>query len=204
MQDEGHVLEWLADLLTARLMRSYFIATFDARIRDQWHLGLSLDGGGTELRGGLFTMGRPYQGVLPATIPIYQAGRPVEVTFGDEKMVVVSPRARKAIETVAAKDCQFLPVSIQGTTGPWYVLKAIALVDCFDESKSIFEMGPANDSGVRDYDMVARLVIDPARTDNHELFRVQGWDIDLIVSDAVKNAIEGVPNHGVLFKQVTP
>jgi hypothetical protein len=185
-------------------MRSYFIATFDARIRDQWHLGSPLDGGGTELRGGLFTMGRSYQGARPATIPIYQTGRPVEVTFGDEKMVVVSQTAKQAVERVAAKDCQFIPVSIPGMNAPWFILNAIALVNCFDESRSIYEAGASNSPQSPDYDAVARLIVDPARIGNHQLFRVQGWDVDLIVSDTVKSAIEAISNHGVLFKQVTP
>ena len=182
-------------------MTGYHIATFDPRIADQWHLSAPRDVAGDEIRGYHFTLGRPYSGPQPATIPIYREGRSLEVSFGAEKIVVASNRAKAALEVIAAQDCQFFEVAIPRMTQPWHILNAIHLVDCFDESKSRFSPGPAD--GER-YALVTRLVIDPTRVRGQQLFRVQRWDVDLIVSDAVKAVIEQIPNHGVRFIQVTP
>jgi hypothetical protein len=182
-------------------MTGYHIATFDPRIADQWHLSRPRDTDGNEIGGYHFTSGRPYVGPRAASIPIYQDGRPMEVSFGEEKIVVVSNRAKAALENVAAQDCQFFEVAIPRMMQPWHILNAIHLVDCFDETMSRFSPGPAD--GER-YALVTRLVIDPARVRGQQLFRVRRWDVDLIVSDAVKSVIEQIPNHGVRFIQVTP
>ncbi|MFO0820020.1 MAG: hypothetical protein U1A77_18870 [Pirellulales bacterium] len=115
---------------------------------------------------------------------------------------VVSDLARSAIESVAAGDCEFFTIDIQGTGRPWHILNAIALVDCFDVYRSNFKQKGEGDQ--RKYEMVSKLVIDPARVGTHELFRIRGYDLHLIVSERVKAAIERLPRYGVDFKCVTP
>lgn len=179
----------------------YYIATYDPHIADQWHLAAPRDADGNEIRGYQFREGRPYMGSRPVQVPIYQDGRPLELSFGAEKMVVVSHGARLAIEPLAAQDCQFFAVSIPRMPSPWFILNALNLVDCFDEAKSRYSKMPGDE---RRYAIVTRLMLDPTRIRGQQLFRVKGWNVDLIVSEIVKAAIEGVPNHGVWFKQVTP
>jgi Immunity protein family (Imm11) len=183
-------------------MTAYHSATFDPHIADQWHLDVPRDGEGNEIRGYHFTSGHPYSSTRPVKVSIYQDGRPLELSFNSEKVVVVSSRARKAVEAVAPKDCQFFDVAIPRMTQPWYILNAIHLVDCFDEAKSRFDLAPSETG--RRYAIVTKLIIDPAPLRGQQLFRVRNWDVNLIVSDAVKAAIEGIPSHGVWFKQVTP
>jgi hypothetical protein len=183
-------------------MAAYFIATFDPRIADQWHLAAPLDENGNEIRGYHFTSGRPYAGLPPGKLPIYQDGRPLEVSFGFEKMVVVSPQAKQAVAAVAGQDCEWFEVAIPRMTQPWHILNAVHLVDCFDEAKSHFTRAPSDSRGR--YAIVTKLIIDTARLRGQQMFRVRYWDVNLIVSDAVKTAMESVPNHGVWFIQVTP
>lgn len=189
------------------MISKYYIATFDGRILDQWHLSAPIDRFGNKIRASKFTVGRECDGAAPAEVPIYQASKSLQVSFGDEKMVVVSAQAKTAILAVEARDCQFFKVRIPGIPEPWFLLNAIVLVDCFDEKRSVSERQEPTDGNAPhdvEYDMVAKLVIDPARVGDHDLFRVRGWDIDLIVSDRVKAALERLPSHGVLFKCVTP
>jgi hypothetical protein len=183
-------------------MTVYYIATFDPRIADQWHLGAPRDADGNEIPGYYLTSGSTYSGPQPVKVSIYQDGRPLEVSFNHEKVVAVSSRAKEAMEAVAPQDCEFFEVAIPQMTHPWHILNAIHLVDCFDEAKSSFDFAPSDDD--QRYAIVTRLIINPARVRGQQLFRVQRWDVDLIVSDAVKAAIESVPNHGVRFIQVTP
>lgn len=181
-------------------MTAYYIATYDPRIADQWHLAAPRDAHGNEIRGYQFRLGRPYAGPQPVKVPIYRDGRPLEVSIGAEKMVVVSQQAMQVIEPLAAGECEFFAVTIPRMSLLWYILNACTLVECFDEARSRFTPG----SGDERYSIVTRLMLDPDRIRGHQLFRVKGWDVDLIVSDTVKAAIEGIPNHGVLFRQVTP
>jgi hypothetical protein len=181
-------------------MTAYYRASFDMT-PDQWHMGTARDEFGNEIRGYHFRLGRPYTGLPPVRLEIYQDGRPQQVSFGFESMVVVSQQARQAIEPVASGDCEFFPVAIPRMPAPWFVLNATRLLDCFDEINSRFTRNPAKEDG---YSIVTRLMVDPARIRGQQLFRVKGWDVPLIVSDAVKAAMETVPQHGVRFVQVTP
>ncbi|MFO0820019.1 MAG: hypothetical protein U1A77_18865 [Pirellulales bacterium] len=180
----------------------FFTAFFDPEIGPQWYLGKPIDRGGTEIQAVQFTSGQSYRGPPPHSVKIYQAGPPTEVSFGWMNLPVFSDSARSAIESVAAQDCEFFTIDIQGTGRPWHILNAIALVDCFDVNRSEFEQEGEGDQA--EYDWVYKLVIDPARVGPHELFRIRGYALDLIVSEKVKAAIERLPRHGVSFKCVTP
>ena len=41
--------------------------------------------------------------------------------------------------------------------------------------------------------------IDPSRTLNHHIFRIKDWPIALLVSEEIKNALEGMPDLGIIF-----
>jgi len=181
----------------------FYSAFFDPMIVDQWYLSAPLDRGGGEIHAARFASGRPYLGTPPCSMKIYQAGIPVEVSFGRSNVPVVSDAARFAIESVATQDCEFFPIDLPGTGKRWHILNAISLVDCFDVDRSVFEEA-TGEGDEREYDSVWKVVIDPVRAAGHDLFRIRGYDLDLIVSERVKVAIESLPRHGVCFTRVTP
>ena len=52
------------------------------------------------------------------------------------------------------------------------------------------------------YRMVGNLTIDPTRVRNRHIFRIDDWEIALIVSERLKIALEAIPELGVVFSPV--
>jgi hypothetical protein len=48
--------------------------------------------------------------------------------------------------------------------------------------------------------MVSTIRVDPARTQNHHIFRIKDWPLALLVSHKLKEALEDIPNLGVVFE----
>jgi hypothetical protein len=52
--------------------------------------------------------------------------------------------------------------------------------------------------------MITNLRIDPHCCGNAHIFRIEGWEIALIVSCELKAAIEGFDDLGIIFDPVSP
>lgn len=89
------------------------------------------------------------------------------------------------------------------------VLNALRMVRCIDESRSEFdkftEDDPVRPDLAGQYSSVPKLIIDPKLIppDAH-FFRIQDWEVALLVSEAVKDAMERVGCVGATFTDVNP
>jgi hypothetical protein len=50
---------------------------------------------------------------------------------------------------------------------------------------------------------VSKVRIDASLTGDSHIFRIVGWHIDLIVSRELKDALETLPQLGILFERVS-
>lgn len=127
-----------------------------------------------------------------------------ETSFGVP--IAVDALAR-AIQSVAGADVQCLPVDIEQHAG-FMALNAVRVVRCVDEDRSDFTRWTTEDARpdlAGQYHHISPLVVDPRRIpEDAHFFRVEAWLVGLIVSDAVKAAMERAGCAGAKFIDVNP
>ncbi|MEX0676877.1 MAG: DUF1629 domain-containing protein [Pirellulales bacterium] len=109
------------------------------------------------------------------------------------------------IQRIAPGQAEFFPVKIAGAKAQYQILNAIRRAECLDEARSEFTMWTEEDhypEMMGNYKMISTIRVDPARTGGHHMFRIARWTLALLVSDSLKNAIEDIPNLGVVFESV--
>jgi len=85
------------------------------------------------------------------------------------------------------------------------ILNVIRVEDCIDEKHSVFTRYEAKHGRpdlLGQYFMILKLRIDPSRVHGSHIFRLQDWEITLVVSDVMKSSLESINNSGILFEEV--
>jgi hypothetical protein len=181
----------------------YFELYDVVEIPERWHLGDVLSEDGTEPD---LSCGIPY---------LQQEALRSSMTYGEKALdfcltsfavPIGTRRVADAIGKIAGADLQSIPVDIRGAYG-MMVLNATRVVRCLDETKSEFIKWTAQDHRsdlAGQYRQVTRLVIDPNRVPPAaHFFRIEGWLVALVVSEAVKSALLEAGCLGAKFVQLT-
>jgi len=185
-------------------MLRYFELLDDVTVPNRWHLGEVTLPDLTEprLRAGI---GFEAGGNLAASVT--RPGRVLDFSLTSFAVPLATRQLGEAIGAIAGPDAQVLPVRIADQSG-MVVLNSVRVVKCLDEARSEFIKWTKQDHRADlagQYRQVTRLVLDPGAipADAH-FFRVEGWLVALIVSEAVKDAMERVGCLGAKFIDVTP
>lgn len=219
-----------ADLLPKREMRYYRVLADNQQYPDRWFLGEPLTANGKEIDAREFCYARVYTGPAPAVLPVTHQGPRVAFLLAAFDMPVVSTEVADILQSIAPADIQRFPVMVDPDIAgyeiidckrarrPGYlpdmelniagyeIVNAVHQLKCVDEARSVFrKWGPQDHRSdkIGQYREIAKLVIDPARTEGRQIFRLWGSLVELIVSETVKQALEGVPNLGIVFAPVT-
>jgi hypothetical protein len=207
--------------------RSYFELEDDLSLESRWHLSWLSDSRGRRIDGREFAYGRPVDlgpplkaflwnddDVIdtepPLRVSLYQEkkGPPLDFTYSNEEMPVVTSRVGSLLASVAANDIQRIPVRVESREEWYEIINITTRIDCIDRDKSIVKWFEPGNNVRPDLagqpESVSRLVISPDRVIARHMFRVEGWTIALIVSDVVKMALEEHDVSGVRFRQVSP
>jgi hypothetical protein len=185
---------------------SFFRVLADPAKSNRWFLDepRTEDGQGIDARE--FTEGVPYKGLVAVLVPIGQPGEVVGFTFAAFDMPVISDRIMHIIKAHAADSIQFFPIRIGRLGGGFGILNVVARVKCIDESLSNVVKWMPQDGRpekIGQYRTITHLTIDPSRCGPQHIFRIEGWEIALIVSRALKEASESVADTGLVFSPVT-
>lgn len=186
-------------------MRYFDVATDDERFPDRWFLDEPLSADGNEIDARAFTYGRAYVGPRPVIVPIQQNGRKVQFNLAAFDMPVVSEEIASVIGELAPRDIEFFPVTIERSLPGYVVLNTVRREACVDESMSDVTFWTTEDGRpdkVGRYRMVSDLTIDPTRTHGAHIFRIQDFEVALLVSERIKDALESIDNLGVVFEPV--
>ncbi len=146
---------------------------------------------------------------LPLKLSIYRekTAGPLDFTFTNSDMPVVTSRVAEILATVAATDIQRIPVQVEGREEPYEIINVTSLIDCIDAHRSEIQWFEAGNDIRPDLagepEWVQKLVIDPGRVGGHHILRPKGWDLALIVSEPIKNALEKAKVSGIRFTKVT-
>ncbi|WP_338871049.1 imm11 family protein [Myxococcus stipitatus] len=187
--------------------KRYFRLQEDMQARN-WNLGDPLDAQGHEVADPyIFTAGRVVPVEARLTIPVEEQGRPLDFcTAGIGAAPVVHVRAATLFAELAPNDVQLIPVEVQGHPDQYVILVATKSIRCIDDKASeevrYWKPEHGQPERVGDYKSVMGLRIDASKVGEAKVFRTEGWDIALIVSEDIKQALERIEATGVEFTRV--
>lgn len=181
----------------------YYKLSDDVRIANRWHLGEVTTGSGVEPR---LCRGTKYVVDSGLTAEVHEPGIELEFCLTSFAVPIVRSSLGATIQRLASEDVERLPVWIAGHVG-FEVLNCLRVIRCLDEERSIFMKWTASDHRsdlAGQYRMVTKLHINGSMIPaNHQIFRIEGWQIALIVSESMKVTMESVGCFGATFTEVT-
>ncbi|RKH13905.1 hypothetical protein D7V77_40265 [Corallococcus sp. CA041A] len=181
----------------------------DFRAPGRWEPGDPLDPEDKEVGDmWMFTAGRPVNPHGPLHISNEQKAAPLDFSLAGASLTpVVHPRVAAVLARLAPEDVQLIPVHIEGQMEPYFLVVATRLIRCVDEAAclEVHHYGPGDGvpSRVGQYRSVRGLRIDPDQVGRARVFRPWGWPVTLVVSEAVKEALEKEGITGACFTPVT-
>ena len=181
----------------------YYRVLDDLHLKGRWHLSAPVNDEGCDDSD--FTMGRLTQIHSKPTVDIRVPGIPMDFTLTSFDVPVVSARLLKEIKLLCGTDVQFVPVQVGNRDG-YTILNAIRVFRCLDESRSEFTKWTEQDGRpdrLGQYQMVTRLRIDSNRVPPQvHVFRIEGWYVPLIISQAIADAVMSINPVGVVLQSV--
>ncbi|MFP2933586.1 imm11 family protein [Pyxidicoccus sp. 3LG] len=173
----------------------------DVYFPGRWHLGSPIDAQGKEVDDfGYFNHGHAVKEPGRLWMPCRVPGRPLDYSLGGLNVPVVHARVAEVFTQLAPNDVQFLPVQIEHQHDPYFILVVTRLIQCIDEKASTIERWAPEDGIpelVGKYSFVEDLRIDKSRVGDAQVFRPEGWAIYIIISEQLKDALEGIQATGV-------
>jgi hypothetical protein len=208
------------------MIRTYFELLDDLDWEGRWYLNRLCDCAGTELDSREFRYGRALNLGPPIKAKAWKTGIPVEAqpplrvlldpkregepldfTFTNEDMPVVTSRVGAILASIAGGDIQRIPVLVEAREEPYEILNVVRVIDCIDTKRSEIQWFEPGNNVRPDLagkpEMVTKLVVDPALVGEHHMFRIEGWEIVIVVSDVIRDAFERARVSGVGFRRVS-
>jgi hypothetical protein len=185
--------------------RRFFRLADDVYVPHRWHLDTPTDSQGRQVDDGQFSLGAPVHVTERLRIPVEIAGKPLDFTEAGIGIPVVHVRVASVFAELAPDDVQLLPVDVAGHPEQYLILVATRLIRCIDEQASRIELWTHEDRVphlVGQYSSVRDLRIDKARVGSARVFRPEGWDVALLVSGEIKEALERLGATGTRFEEV--
>ncbi|MDY7232894.1 imm11 family protein [Hyalangium rubrum] len=187
------------------MSRRFYRLVDDVYVPRRWHLATPLDGQGHKVDCWDFTKGAAVKSKGRLRIPLEHAGSSLDFSEAGVMVPVVHVKAASVFTERASSDVQLLPVDVEGQPDQYLVLVATRSIRCIDEKASKVQRWKPED-GLPDmvgkYYAVDDLHIDEAKVGPAKVFRPEGWEVALIVSRDIKEALEAISATGVKFEQV--
>jgi hypothetical protein len=161
---------------------------------------------GTEIDPREFMRARAYSEIRPAALRITNPGRELAFSLGAFDMPVVSAKVAAILRITCPAEFELFSVDIQGARDSYSILNVLRAFDCVDEARSEFtrwQPGDHRPDLVGHYHSLSKVRIDATRTADAQIFRIEDWTIDLIVSSELKESLSEVPQLGIVFEHVS-
>ena len=190
------------------MAKQYFDLFEDLYIPNRWALGPLLDEKNQELRPWLFDRGEPAYIEERIRIPLDAPGKALDFSFVSGATIpVVHASVADVFARLAPDDVQLLPVEVSGQSAPYVLLNITRVVKCIDDEASDEVRYVTPEHGLPDqlggFRSVIGMRIDPAKVGDAQVFRTWGWKVVIVVSEAIKEALEALGATGLKFKKVT-
>lgn len=184
----------------------YFELLDDVYRRDRWELGTLVTLSGETIVPGDLMDGKPYHPSTPLRVSIKFPGPAMDFSHADFSIPIVNAKAAELLTRLAPEDVQFVPVELDHSSGPHFILNALHLVKCIDDRASREVQYWTEEDGLPElvgtYSSVSGMRLDVSRIGAARIFRTWGWG-SLIISEHIKNALEREGITGTRFIDVT-
>jgi hypothetical protein len=185
----------------------YFDLWDDRTLRGRWHLRSPVNARREPVDPWQFKQGRPLNISEKIHFPVRPAGSTLEFTLSSFTIPVVSGRVVSLLHRLGLQgSVQFIAADVEGQGEPYFILNALQIIDCVDDTRCEFverwrpEDGQPEKIGM--YQNIRGLRVDPGRAIGADIFRPRGWTVALIVSERVKLAMEEADVIGPRFTEV--
>jgi len=129
-------------------------------------------------------------------------GEPTDFSLTGFSIAIVSNSFRQVLETSWSDEIQFIRTTC-GQDAILWILNVLHSVDCIDYDESSVQLCTSKGKAFRHRygkpEMISRLVIDKSKVEGRHIFRIADWRPAIIVSEAVRNAVEQRRLKGVAF-----
>ncbi len=183
----------------------YYELLTDPEATSRWYLKSPVDSEGHEIDPRLFTQGLRVDHQPSLAVPLRRQGNPLDFNFCDFDMIISPASLNEAIESVAKNAIQRIPVTADNRENEFEILNICNLIDCVDESRSLLTKWTVADGRPEkagQFRMIANLKINPAAASGHDIFRVAGWPIAVVVSEKIKTIFEERNVSGLKYERV--
>ena len=143
-----------------------------------------------------------------STVATYSGPDFVHVDFQSAHHPIVSDGLRKFFED-RHLPVQFLPIQLQREDGTgrikgYSVAQFLDAVECLDQEKTVVRGGKWKKRRNGNYDLpyLNDLWLDRRMVAEHEIFRIDGCSIKLVIREDLKNEIEGSQFTGCAFQEM--
>jgi hypothetical protein len=187
------------------MSQRFFDLSDDLYVPHRWHLDTPIDSHGRKVHDWDFKRGAPVHVEGQLKIPIEIAGRPLDFSGAGLSIPVVHVKVASMLSELAPDDVQLIPADIEGQPDQYHVLVATRLIRCIDEEASRILLWTHEDGVPRKvgtYRDVRDMRIDKVKVGNAKVFRPEGWEVVLIVSEEIKDALEHMSATGTRFEDV--
>jgi hypothetical protein len=190
------------------MAKQYFRLFDDVYIPDRWELERPLDEHGQEIQTWIFEEGERVRFEGRIRIPICTPGKALDFSLLTSGIVpIVSARVAAVFAELAPGDVQLFPVEVEGASEPYTLLNITRVVKCIDDETSddVHHYTPEDGQPekVGHYWLVIGMRIDPSKVGEAQVFRTWGWTGTIVVSEAIKEALERLGATGTKFTSVT-
>jgi hypothetical protein len=187
-------------------MTRYYDLVDDRRSHTRWHLRSPVNEEGQPIDPWQFFEGKRLEPLGTIRFPVKPTGQALEFTWASFSIPVVHDRFVRLFQHLGVPDVQFIPAQVEGHAGPYFILNALRIVHCIDDARcteaEYWRPEDGQPEKVGEYRSVVGLRIDSSKVGDARIFRTWGWDIALIVSEEIKQAIESEDLSGARFIEV--
>lgn len=187
-------------------MSRFFELWDDKEIPGRWYLKAPMQNG-QWINPNRFTGGQGRVDIGNGlTMSLRRPGQSLDYTMAESGLPIISERAVAQFLRHAGDDVQLIPISIEGQSAPFFILNALHALDCVDEQRSEgIQRWTAADNrpeGFGGYGAIDVLRIDTGRVGDHSLLRVKGWEVALVISESLRDALVSAHLIGPTFDPV--
>jgi hypothetical protein len=141
----------------------------------------------------------------PLKVSLRRKGKSLDFTYADFDMPVVTAAVGQLLADIAGSDIQRIAVRVGSRKEEYDIINIISCVPCIDTKRSEIEWWTREDERpdkIGKPRMITRLVINQKSVSGANIFRPEGWEVVVVVSDKVRKALQEAKVTGVRFRNV--
>ncbi len=188
------------------MSKSFYKISLMPEPSDAWQLSSGTDQFGNVVDSDQLTIGKRYTGPLPTHVQILKLGHQILFNMASFGVPVIETSLLQKIRSIATTEIDSYPVVVEKSNESFEIVNFLDVVDCFDYERTEYTLWPDDDVRVDKRGklrIVSGLRIDSEKANGHQIFRVQGWETSLIVSEDIANILRLTSNSGVTLLEVS-